>query len=1235
MPGKPRAKGRRMTDNRIEGNVWGQALQAGSIEGGVQFVLNATSAAPPRPEHEPVAAWEKITEPPDEIRSVLNAQMQAAHKLPYRLPGARRPSLATVYVRQDLSSGTEEQRSETSRPTPVLDDHGQLVEVLRAPTVRVAVRPPARTVREALDANEHLIVTGGAGQGKSTLSLRLAADTASRWYDSAADDPLTEPVIPLRLSARELAARLDLPFAQALADSANAECGALLGAPLQSDLVSDRALGCRWLLLVDGLDEVADAADRDSLADVLAAWASAPESPYRVVVTTRPIEGAALAPLQRIKAARYELQPFDEQALIRFAENWFDEEGLDHAHRFVRQIRDAHLDELVRVPLLATIAAIIFQQEDRPLPDNQYELYESYLAFLRSARKSSSIFEPHHTALLEHLGKTRSETDTSLVGAARDWIRRSVDQLPHGWSEDLTAYLISGGLLVMRGNDLSFLHHSFAEHLAATAQARLLPEHFDSSNDDFARLLYAARPKERGEYARSVLLHYTRLHPDEADPLVCWLHTGGTEQHLLAARLLAKRVPASHAVMTAFLATVRARAMTTTAFSGEILSQASRATHYPGLAEWLLGLMHTEDAPWQSRTEAAAALATRLHGKHFREAVTYLSDVVDDVDTSIEQRLTAAERGLRAVLSNPRATGLQYRTAAVTLAVFGGHAREFAINTLTSLLTDDSPVTDLVEAATGLVEIGPEFHDQAAAIFRQVLRDPVLSTVGRRDAALGLVSLGPAQAAEAVSLVNTLIIDRRRSSTDRFDLARVLGDLGPQHRNAAVDHVESILAEPGLTGNDRWWGADQIAEFGLDFRDRAIRHLRSTIAAPRTTAVAVGRSVRSLAKLSPEFVHEAATELQRLLNETSTTGTITRLHGVESWRVRAAVNRLGRKARTRLEHDLLHNRSAPIDERVPDTDVWDDNPLADEAEQAIRAVIDAPESSASERIKAAVALAQLSLAFVPEAAAFLRGFLPGQQCATAARKELASLGQKHFDHVIAETLDLVRDEAQATRARSRASFLVGDLVTFLPGEVSDFLLQIATDERTSDRDQLTALYALRTTNGLDAVRAVRDEVRRSPGTRVQAAVHLANFDVSDRAVGARLLNDLATDSSCHPALRLFAARELDNFGQAVRDLSVPALHSLLTDESASGAVRAEAARLLFIRSPSDRRMVLKQLNTLLTTAKPLHRIQVLMGNRRGRPRYRRPRPGTDDAGPTPQRLGAAEIRRSRGQTAAL
>ncbi|WP_121006684.1 hypothetical protein [Saccharothrix australiensis] len=921
--------------NHIGGGVAGPSVQAGAIYGDVHLHHVGTGApachhvgagAPTRPP----AWWADRPELPTEVRFLLRAQVQAAQELPYRLPGARRPSLATVHVRQDLG-GVEEPPSEQHRPTPILDGRGRLVDLPATPLARPAVRPPTRTVREALDGDDHLLVTGGPGQGKSTLSLRLAADVAARWSapddpaphaddpaphaddaaphadraglragggDSRADgtaphldgaerradgaDPLAEPVVPVRVAARELAARLDLPFSRALADAVRAEYGSLLPSAVDARTLGERVAGCRWLLLVDGLDEVADTVERDRLVAVLAAWA-VDESPYRVVLTTRPIEGAALAPLQRVGAARYELQPFDAEALLRFAESWFADDR-ERAHRFVRQVRAAHLDELVRVPLLATIAAIIFEQRGgRPLPDNQYELYESYLKYLRSAHPAGpGPFDHCRDALVEHLGRVRLEADTSLVEAAHAWAARHLADLTGEWREELTAYLASVGPLTRRGDDLCFLHHSFAEHVAATAEARLLPDRFDPAHADFARLLHAARSGERGRYARRVLLHHTRLHPAAADDLVRWLHDGDPESHLVAARLLASHVPAGEEVVAAFLATVRGWAMTTQYPAAKILARTGRAAHHPGLAEWLLDLLRDGAAPWASRVEAATALATRLRGAHEHEARALLRSVVDDAGVPAAHRLAAAEalsdcggaeraaseRGLRAVLADPTATASQHRTAAVVLAGFGPTARADAVAALEQLLDDpDTPGADLAEAATGLVEIGVEFHDRAAEVFRTILSTRTSTRAGLDEAARGLASLGAAQAAEAATALETLIADPRIRVTERARLGGALADLGAEHRATSGRMLAELAVRPGLSGHDRRDLAAALARCGPAFRPHAAGVLRLLLADGAATANELVWAADELADLGPDHHDEAARAFQALVDD--------------------------------------------------------------------------------------------------------------------------------------------------------------------------------------------------------------------------------------------------------------------------------------------------------------------------------------------------------------------------------
>jgi hypothetical protein len=1139
--------------NDISGNVLGHAVQAGSIHGDVHLHMAPHETPRHADHHCPPEGWNALPDLPAEVQSLMRAQVQAAQELPYRLPGARRPSLATVYVRQDLGTGVEEPQADQLRPTPTLDDHGQLVDLPSAPVVRLAVRPPARTVREALDGDDHLLVTGGPGQGKSTLSLRLAADIATQWTsEDHSKPPLTEPVVPLRLIARELAARLVLPFSQALAGSVGTEYGALLSFPVDAHVFGDRVSGCRWLLLVDGLDEVADSTARDRLVKVLAAWVS-DGSPYRVVLTTRPIEGAALAPLQRIGASRYELQPFDEEALCRFAENWFDDTP-ENAHRFIVQIRKAHLDELVQVPLLATIAAIIFEgHSDRPLPDNQYELYESYLKYLRSAHATvPGPFDRSRDRILEHLGLVRLETDTSLVSAARTWADQHL--APSGdWQEELTVFLAAVGPLTRRGDDLRFLHHSFAEHLAATAKARLLPGQFDPKHDDFARLLHAACLKERGRHARAVLLHHTRLHPAEADHLVRFLHTGNSDQHLLAARLLAKHVPASTEVAGAFMVTVRAWAMTTQHPSRDILAQASRATHHPGLAGWLADLMRDENTPWQSQVEAATVLATRLRGADSAKAVAQLRAVVDDATAPVGHRLAAAEalsecgsteretseRGLRSVLTDPSASALSCRNAAVVLAGFGTDARAHAIAVLSRLLDDPcTPDGDLVEAATGLVEIGVEFHDRCAEVFRTVLgRRRASARTNRRDAAIGLASLGPEHLTEAVTALTTVMTDPRLGRFDRVYAADALAELGPQHRFAAGQHLLAMSAEPGIEPAERWNCAASLARFGREFQQHAVPLLRTVLADRTASTTDLLLAARTLADLGPDYYVEAARELQRVATHSLASGHDRTI-------ALAKLAALGEPHRTSAVAGLR----------------------ADLADRAL---------TPGSRCQVAGALVQLGPEFHSEVAEHLLEIASGQvdlDVRVTAWRSLMSLGKEFRRRALMALLDLMGTH-EADDTDSKVRFVASDAED--PEAAAATLAEVLGDPMRSGRARMDAAQSLANLGPRFHRTAVDGAVELLRSDVVpDHDLHFWLYDFLDLGAGpcgelAEALRAMTLDPHSTAERIWEAARVLDKLDHGRDPSLTSALQAVISDDSASAHVRCRAAIALARAAPEQ------------------------------------------------------------------
>ncbi|WP_158102613.1 NACHT domain-containing protein [Lentzea kentuckyensis] len=776
-------------------------------------------------------------------------------------------------------------------------------------------------MREALETDDHLVITGGPGQGKSTLALRLAADLALSWSGQGTA-PVTERVVPLRLPARELAARLDVPFAEALAASARAEYNVRLKCAIDPAHFEDRVSGCRWLLLVDGLDEVTSPADREDLVHALAGWAASGEV-YRVVLTTRPIEGGALAPLQRIGAVRYELQPFDEDALRTFAFSWF-EDSADTATNFLRQIRKAYLDELVRVPLLATIAAIIFEQRrEHPLPDNQYELYEAYLRYLRTGHPHRpSPLDPHRDALLEHLGLVRVDADTSLLGAARTW---AASRVSGDWQDDLVRFLTAVGPFTLRADDVQFLHHSFADHLAATARARLLPARFSAEDNDFAHLLHAARPREHGRHVRRVLLHYGRLHPPQADALLTTLNAGDSEQHLLAARLLAGHLPASPPVVSTFLATVRGWAMTTHYNAYEILAGASRATHHPGLSDWLADLMDDDRAPWTSRVEAAASLATRLRDRHEQAALARLHTAVSDLDGQTGHRLiaaealsdcgeserAAAEETLRAILVDSFATPREHRDAALVMASLGGEARAVATSALLAALNDpEAPPARLVEAAHGLIEITVEHTDLCAESLARVLRvGPVWYGTGTlKAAAESLGSLGSRHVEMGIKALTSRITNVCLSRWERTATAGVLADIGPSHRALAVKHLLELSAEPALP-QDLWRHGEMLRQCGWEYREHAVSVLRRVLSGAASDVNTIHWAARELREIGPDYRVEAVGHLIRLSEATAH-------RHVAHWERESALGELAATDELGRSHAVPELRSSLADERI-------------------------------------------------------------------------------------------------------------------------------------------------------------------------------------------------------------------------------------------------------------------------------------------------------------------------------
>jgi hypothetical protein len=212
----------------------------------------------------------------DAVMALMQAQVRAADELPYQVFGARRPPLSSVYVRQRLTD-------------------------IAAP-VGPASRGGSCRLEAALARHRHLILIGGPGQGKSTLTLQLVRQLAGGWLtaergDGEQPEPVGVGLVPLRVTGRQLATRTHLPWLQALAQAATADLGSYLD--LDSDLSADLLRGpvadIPWLVVVDGLDEVVEPEQRDKLIANLARRLADTEAPRRLLIASRPLRRGSAA----------------------------------------------------------------------------------------------------------------------------------------------------------------------------------------------------------------------------------------------------------------------------------------------------------------------------------------------------------------------------------------------------------------------------------------------------------------------------------------------------------------------------------------------------------------------------------------------------------------------------------------------------------------------------------------------------------------------------------------------------------------------------------------------------------------------------------------------------------------------------------------------------------------------------------------------------------------------------
>ncbi|MFZ1474166.1 MAG: NACHT domain-containing protein, partial [Anaerolineae bacterium] len=309
-------------------------------------------------------------------------------------------------------------------------------------------------VLEAIGQHRQLVILGDPGSGKSTLTRRLAAGLAAAARDDLPDSErdwataltgaFNHWLLPVRIVLSRWAAHLPQGD-RGCADDLIAECLRLLKAsgslegPRQKEHFLARLMAAppTALLLLDGLDEVADAGQRRRVLDAVQHFVTHyPQVPLLVTCRQRPYHDGEH---YRLPLPAVELAPLSRPAVGQFLQRWHDEltwAGLYQPaaaataqRRLLGALDDPEREELREMagtPLLLTMMARV--NYERGLPESRAALYEEFVRKL--------LWEWERTKLDDQGQPTGLEILLHQAGVSTVSLERALNEL---------AYTVHGG----------------------------------------------------------------------------------------------------------------------------------------------------------------------------------------------------------------------------------------------------------------------------------------------------------------------------------------------------------------------------------------------------------------------------------------------------------------------------------------------------------------------------------------------------------------------------------------------------------------------------------------------------------------------------------------------------------------------------------------------------------------------------------------------------------------------
>ena len=355
-----------------------------------------------------------------------------------------------------------------------------------------------QSTKKKFQAYRRLAVIGPPGSGKTTLLKHLTLTYAKKAYQKY-KAPKFIPVLLYLRDIRHLIVTEQPPSLPKLIRDHIQSLPAQSPLTPPSNWIEDQLKIGKCLVMLDGLDEVADSEERERVSQ----WVNRQMEVYRqtaFVLTSRP-HGFKSAPVEQVGTV-LEVLPFNSEQMKQFIQSWYLQteimsragkdtpavrsEAKSHAEDLIERIRDNRaIADMASNPLLVTMIATVHYCGSA-LPGRRVELYQKISDLLLGPRQEAKKIETPLTAeqnksVLQVLalalmqGKTREFTPAQGQELILDELKRVAGSALTP-SQFLKQIKEVSGLLVERELGVyEFAHLSFQEYLAA-AQVKELQQ---------------------------------------------------------------------------------------------------------------------------------------------------------------------------------------------------------------------------------------------------------------------------------------------------------------------------------------------------------------------------------------------------------------------------------------------------------------------------------------------------------------------------------------------------------------------------------------------------------------------------------------------------------------------------------------------------------------------------------------------------------------------------------------